>query len=82
VLLVGINAKYIHSNLAIRYLSRIDSRCSFLEYTISDRADRIAAELYQTGQRDIVFSSYIWNIELVYRVCEILMKTDCGFRLW
>jgi len=81
VLLVGINAKYIHSNLAIRYLSRIDSRCSFLEYTISDRADRIAAELYQTGQRDIVFSSYIWNIELVYRVCEILMKTDCGFRL-
>ncbi|MBE7021970.1 MAG: DUF4080 domain-containing protein [Ruminococcaceae bacterium] len=78
MLLVGINAKYIHSNLAIRYLSKADSRCSFREYTIADRAESIAADLYTSGRRTFLFSCYIWNIELVLRICEILKKADSG----
>ncbi|MBE7048057.1 MAG: DUF4080 domain-containing protein [Ruminococcaceae bacterium] len=76
MLLVGINAKFIHSNLAIRYLTRMDERCSFREYTIADRAEHIAADLYSTGETMFFFSCYIWNMEMVYHVCEILKKAN------
>ncbi|MGN1059692.1 MAG: DUF4080 domain-containing protein, partial [Clostridia bacterium] len=79
--MVGVNAKFIHSNLAIRYLARLDRRCAFREYTVSDRAEHIAADLYQTGERVLLFSCYIWNIECVRRVCEILKKADSGLCL-
>lgn len=76
MLLVGINAKFIHSNLAIRYLSKVDSRWSFCEYTIQDRPEHIAADLYRTGHRVFFFSCYIWNIELVLKICSILKQAD------
>ncbi len=81
MLLVGINAKYIHSNLAIRYLAKIEKRCHFCEYTISERPEEIASRLFQTGEKTILFSCYIWNIDHVLKICEILKKADPGFRL-
>ena len=46
IVLVGINAKYIHPNLAIRYLK---ANCHFplslKEYTIKDQAFDIFADL-------------------------------------
>lgn len=78
VMLVGINAKYIHSNLAVRYLK---SYCrgefdniSVMEFSINDHIDNIMKELY-TVQADIYgFSCYIWNIELVLKACSSLKK--------
>ncbi|MBE7010402.1 MAG: DUF4080 domain-containing protein [Ruminococcaceae bacterium] len=81
VLLVGINAKYIHSNLAIRYLAKAEKRFRFCEYSISDREESIAASLYQSGCRTFLFSCYIWNINHVLKICEILKKADAGLRL-
>ncbi len=81
MLLVGINAKYIHSNLAIRYLSQIDERYSFCEYTIADRPEQIAASLYRTGERVFLFSCYIWNMEHVLKICSILKQADAGLTL-
>ncbi|MBR5236149.1 MAG: DUF4080 domain-containing protein [Clostridia bacterium] len=81
MLLVGVNAKYIHSNLAIRYLAQVDSRCNFQEFTIQDRAEHIAASLFETGERVFCFSCYIWNIDIIYQVCEILKKADSGLVL-
>ena len=76
MLLVGVNAKYIHSNLAIRYFSKIDSRFSFCEFNISGRPESIAAALYKTGAKTFLFSCYIWNIEHVLKICEILKKAE------
>ncbi len=81
MLLVGINAKYIHSNLAIRYLAAAEPRCRFCEYSIADRPEQIAADLFKTGARAFLFSCYIWNIETVLRVCEILKAADRTLRL-
>ena len=43
ILLTGINSKYIHSNLAIRYLKAytkdLDAECIIREYTINDRME-------------------------------------------
>ncbi len=81
MLLVGINAKYVHSNLAIRYLSKIEPRFSFCEYTISDRPESIAASLFKTGAKVFLFSCYIWNIEHVLKICEIIKKADGSARV-
>ncbi len=81
MLLVGINAKYIHSNLAIRYLAKVEPRASFCEYTISERPEEIAFRLFQTGKKNLLFSCYIWNIDHVLKVCEILKKADADYRL-
>lgn len=76
MLLVGINAKYVHSNLAIRYLAKIEPRAQFCEYTTSDRAEAIAMSLYRSGAKTFLFSCYIWNMEHIKKVSEILKKAD------
>ncbi len=81
MLLVGVNAKFIHSNLAIRYLSVVDKRCSFCEFTVQDRPEQIAAKLYKTGEQVFLFSCYIWNIEHILKVCNILKQADCNIRI-
>ncbi|MBQ9915483.1 MAG: DUF4080 domain-containing protein [Clostridia bacterium] len=79
MLLVGINSKFTHSNLAIRYMVKCDSRFSFREFSIADRPETIARELFSTDARVFLFSCYIWNIETVLKVAEILKKADPGF---
>ncbi len=75
-LLVGLNAKYIHSNLAIRSLrdyaaSRgIELECQ--EFTINQRAEQILRALYESQPQVIGFSCYIWNIELIRRLAHEL----------
>ena len=78
VLLVGINSKYIHSNLAVRYL---ESYCRkefdnirISEFSINDRIDNVLRELYLDIANVYAFSCYIWNIELVHKICSSLKK--------
>jgi radical SAM superfamily enzyme YgiQ (UPF0313 family) len=66
ILLVGINSKFIHPNLAIRYLkANCDYDVDIVEYTIKDNFDEIIKDM-KIDQYDIIgFSCYIWNIELI-----------------
>ncbi|MBE7039711.1 MAG: DUF4080 domain-containing protein [Ruminococcaceae bacterium] len=76
-LFVAVNAKYVHTNLAIRYLRNSISYPSLMrEYTINDDINRVCAEIFKTGIKNILFSCYIWNIEYILRLCEILKKAD------
>jgi anaerobic magnesium-protoporphyrin IX monomethyl ester cyclase len=63
VLLTTLNAKYIHTNLAIRLLYQLNKDFEGLawkEFTIKEDKDDIAKEC---AQYDVVtFSCYIWNI--------------------
>ena len=74
-LLVAVNAKYIHTNLAVRYLREL-CHLPVKEYSINDRTDRIAADIYRSGEKSVLFSCYIWNIRMVLDVCGILKKAD------
>ncbi|OAH53608.1 MULTISPECIES: B12-binding domain-containing radical SAM protein [Bacillaceae] len=77
-----LNAKYIHTNLAIRYLK---SYCEdaynihIAEYTIKDPAMNIVTDLYSKKPDVIGFSCYIWNIEETIRVASMIKKVlpDC-----
>lgn len=78
-LLVGINAKYIHSNLAIRYLQRyLESstpyHAAIAEYTINHRTEMILREIYEQRPDLIGFSCYIWNFEYVKELTVELKK--------
>ncbi|MGG3469927.1 B12-binding domain-containing radical SAM protein [Neobacillus pocheonensis] len=74
-----LNAKYIHTNLAIRYLKAYASPefdIQIKEYTIKDPIMNIVSDLYQQKPSVIGFSCYIWNIEETLKVVSMLKKID------
>lgn len=66
ILLTSLNSKYVHTNLAIRYLreSVISEfpQVELREFTINEPVERIAAEIYEAKADVIGFSCYIWNL--------------------
>ena len=74
-LLATLNAKYIHTNLAIRYLkaaARPEFDPQLAEYTIKDPAFNIVSDLFQKKPDVVGFSCYIWNIEETIKVIQML----------
>jgi anaerobic magnesium-protoporphyrin IX monomethyl ester cyclase len=72
-----LNAKYIHTNLAIRNLkafSEPDYKVEMAEYTIKDPQMNIVSDLYTKNADVIGFSCYIWNIEETIAVVKMLKK--------
>ncbi|HVJ47959.1 B12-binding domain-containing radical SAM protein [Desulfitobacterium sp.] len=66
ILLACLNSKYVHTNLALRYL-RDAVRPEFpetnlREFTINERVERIAGEIFEAKAEVIGFSCYIWNL--------------------
>ena len=79
-ILVGINAKFTHSNLAIRSLRQCapGHEVNLCEVTINDRIDPILARLVGCEGDAYGFSCYIWNMELVLKAAELIKKTRPG----
>lgn len=84
-LLVGINAKYIHSNPAIYSLRAYAGEeyreyVELAEYTINNRKEEILADLYRRKPDIIGFSCYIWNFNMVQalllEIPKVLPHTD------
>lgn len=71
-LLVGINAKYIHTNLAIRNIAAYlkDEDINIYEATINDSLDGILEDIMSYNADIIGFSCYLWNIEGVLYIAE------------
>ncbi len=69
ILLVAINAKYIHSNLAVYCLRACagehKGQVEIAEYTINHRKEDILADIYRRKPDVLAFSCYIWNREYV-----------------
>ena len=64
ILLAAVNAKYIHSNLAVYSLKAYaeDPAVEIGEYTINQQMEDVLADLYEHRPDVIGFSCYIWNI--------------------
>ncbi|MDD4503784.1 MAG: B12-binding domain-containing radical SAM protein [Clostridiaceae bacterium] len=78
MLLSAVNAKYIHSSLAIRYLKKycktqID-KIDIAEFSINDNINNILKKLYISEADIFGFSCYIWNISLILSICSSLKK--------
>ncbi len=77
VVVATLNAKYIHTCLALRYLKSFtepEFPVTIKEYTIKDPAMSIAMDLYREAPDVVGFSCYIWNIEETIPVLHILKK--------
>lgn len=76
LLLSAIDSKFIHSNLALRYLKKIaeGKNCTvfFHESTINQSVDQILTELVAYQADVVVFSCYIWNIDYIRRLISAL----------
>lgn len=82
-ILAAVNAKYIHSNLAVyslrAYAKDYLSETKIVEYTINQQIDEILMDLYREQPELLCFSCYIWNLdyveELVREIKKILPET-------
>ncbi|KUP08903.1 Fe-S oxidoreductase [Bacillus coahuilensis m2-6] len=77
VVLSTLNAKYIHTNLAIRYLKSYaapEFEVQLSEYTIKDPSMNIVTDLFHKQPDVLGFSCYIWNIEEIIRVISMIKK--------
>jgi radical SAM superfamily enzyme YgiQ (UPF0313 family) len=71
VLLSTLNAKYIHMNLAVRLLYKLNENrpgLAWKEFTIKENKDEIAQ--YCSKFDIVAFSCYIWNITPTLEVCR------------
>lgn len=83
IVLASLNSKYIHSNLAIRY---IKSYCSeydikLFEGTINENILDIVERINDLKPDVIGFSCYIWNIESTLKVCSTLKKINKDLKI-
>ena len=84
VVFLGINAKFSHTNIAIRYLNNelkdmVDS--SFEEFTINEPLEKIVYELHKKDADVLMFSTYIWNIDYVRKVITSLKKIKPSYTI-
>ncbi|RZT23255.1 B12-binding domain-containing radical SAM protein [Fictibacillus sp. BK138] len=72
-----LNAKYIHTCLALRYLkaySEPEFPVTIREFTIKDPSLNIVTDLYSQQPDVLGFSCYIWNIEETIKVIQMFKK--------
>ena len=84
ILLTAVNAKYIHSNLAVYSLKAYvkDSCVEIAEYTINQTEDAILGDLYRRKPDVLCFSCYIWNIELIKSLAREFAKLCPETEIW
>lgn len=85
VLLVGVNSRFTHSNLAIRYLKAftqdLNYECHIREFSINDRVERIVEEIISEKADLIAFSCYIWNRDYVKQISDLIKLIDNNIKL-
>ena len=86
ILLTAVNAKYIHSNLAVyslrAYARELKENIVLAEYTINNRTEYILREIYLKKPDVICFSCYIWNISIILEVAEEFHKLCPKVPIW
>lgn len=86
VLLAAVNAKYIHSNLAVyslkSFASEYGREIQIAEYTINQSLDDILADIYRQKPDILCFSCYLWNISYVKQLIVEIKKVLPDTRIW
>ena len=84
--LVAINAKYIHSNLAVyslrSYARTFGYEPELLEFTINQQKDQILKGIYEAKPDLLCFSCYIWNLSYVEEIIEDIKKILPKITIW
>ena len=84
LVIAAVNAKYVHTSLSVRCLHAAVKdycTCSYSEYTINDLTDSIASDLYEQKPDAVAFSCYIWNIECILKVSQMLKLANPNIKI-
>lgn len=86
ILLTAVNAKYIHSNLAVYSLAayaKKHGRCvDIAEFTINMQVEEVLREIYVRNPEVLLVSCYIWNIEFVKELLVEFNKLCPEVPIW
>ena len=92
IFLTAINAKYIHSNLAVYNLRAYATHYAkgmadtdtveIGEYTINNQMEDILEGIYKAKPDVLMFSCYIWNIAFVEELAEEFHKLRPEVPIW
>lgn len=86
IVLTAINAKYIHSNLAVyslrAYAKAYKDEIMIAEYTINQQTDDILTDLYKKKPDVLCFSCYIWNLNYVEELVREIKKIFPQLPIW
>ncbi len=92
VLLVSIDSKYIHSNLAVRSLKAYAEKklrdsgafcdIEIAEYTINQQPSKVLADIYKHDADMIMFSCYIWNKSFMGKILDDLAVVRPDAEVW
>ncbi len=93
ILLTAINAKYIHSNLAVYTLKAYAEKylatyapdklgIDIAEYTINQQTDDILRGIYKKAPDVLCLSCYIWNISYVEEIVKEIHKLLPNMDIW
>lgn len=86
ILLTAVNAKYIHSNLAVyslyAYAKRFRRHLAVAEYTINHSLDFVMQEIYRQRPDVLCLSCYIWNISFMEELSRELHKLLPKMPIW
>lgn len=77
LLFLAINAKYIHTNIAIRYFYHLCKDiypCKFLEFNINQDLNNVLSRIVEEDPKYVAISVYIWNASYVKRLTEGIKK--------
>lgn len=83
LLLMALNSKYIHSNLAVHSIlaywrahpiEGVEVTCR--EFTINHQMDRVLSDIYEEDYDAVFASAYIWNIESLTQLFTNFRKVN------
>lgn len=86
IVLVAINARYTHTAMSLRCLrvnlpQALYPVSEILEFTIQNAATQIAYTILGRNAKIVALSVYIWNVDLMRQVAEIIKLTRPEIRL-
>ena len=85
ILLTTLNSKYIHTNIALRYLKKILDTSNFntvlKEFTINDEFLNILASITDENPDILAFATYIWNIEITLKLAKTIKNLNPNIKI-
>ena len=86
ILLVAVDAKFIHTNLAVyslkAYSDKYSEHIHIAQYSINHTEEQILRGIYLEGADIVAFSCYIWNINMILRIIKSLKKVQPQVKIW
>ncbi|NLO10309.1 MAG: B12-binding domain-containing radical SAM protein [Clostridiales bacterium] len=86
ILLVALDAKFIHTNLAVHSLKSFSDKYKeyihIAQYSINHTKEEILRGIYLEKADLVAFSCYIWNMGMIGSIIESLRKVQPQVKIW